>query len=70
MRRCDITVTTKKYFIKPLGGGVKEVTQGEYAGLANQQFMASDAKTMERIMESATHKAPVCGTTHMFWTEG
>jgi hypothetical protein len=47
----------------------REVTQEEYARLASQQFYAKDAETMERIMESGTARCPLCGTTHMFWTE-
>ena len=61
-------MTGKKYFIKPIGGEIKEVSQIEYAKLASQQVMARDAETMERIMESATRKSPVSGTMHTFWT--
>jgi hypothetical protein len=57
---------TKKYFVKSLMGEATEVTHDEYIRMANQQFMGTD---IERILESATQRNGVCGTTHMFWTE-
>lgn len=46
-----------------------EVSHDEYVILANRQFMADCAETMERILENATKETRACGTTHMFWTE-
>lgn len=69
---------TKKYFVRlsdhcdpndPNFRVDREVTHDEYIRLAIQEVMASDAGTMERIMESATRNAGVCGTKHLFWTE-
>jgi hypothetical protein len=69
----------KKYFVKlcdhcdpndPEFRVVREVTHDEYVRMANQQFFARDAETMERIMENATKESGVCGTKHLFWTEG
>jgi hypothetical protein len=59
----------KKYFVKQVCCNPQEVTHEEYVRLANQQFMAKDAEIFERVLESATHEAPACGTTHAFWTE-
>lgn len=56
----------KKYFVKPIRGEETEVTHDEYIRMANQQFMGTD---IERILETATRKTLVCGTTHLFWTE-
>lgn len=47
----------------------REVSRDEYIRLANQEIMARDAETKERIMENATYDAAVCGTKHMFWTQ-
>ncbi len=60
---------TKKYFIKPIGGEVEEVTHYEYAKLAGQQSLANDAETLERVFETATRQVPVATATHTFWTE-
>lgn len=68
----------KKYFVRlcnhcdpkdPDFGVVHEVSHVEYVTLANQEVFAHDVETMERIMESATRDAGVCGSRHLFWTE-
>jgi hypothetical protein len=57
---------TKKYFIRQPYGEAQEVTHDEYFDMAYYQFMGTD---IQRILETATQKSLVCGTTHMFWTE-